>query len=44
MVGEGMPLSHGHRHWSNLFPIFPLYELRWDDPAQRSLINSSVLW
>ena len=44
MIGAGMRLEHGHRHWSNLFPIFPTYDLRWANPANRSLINASVSW
>jgi hypothetical protein len=44
LIGEGMHLEHGHRHWSNLFPIFPTYDLRWTNEANRSLINSSVVW
>lgn len=23
LIGQGVPLSHGHRHWSHLFSIFP---------------------
>lgn len=23
LIGEGVPLSHGHRHWSHLFSMFP---------------------
>jgi len=45
MVGAGLPLAHGHRHWSNLFPIFPTYDLRWGQNAsQNDLINRSVSW
>ena len=44
MIGTDLHLAHGHRHWSNLFAIFPTYDLRWENPANRSLINTSVAW
>eukprot|EP00039_Didymoeca_costata_P005999 m.86653 g.86653 ORF g.86653 m.86653 type:complete len:195 (+) comp13063_c0_seq1:1308-1892(+) len=28
LIGAGMQQTHGHRHWSNLFPIFPTYDLQ----------------
>jgi hypothetical protein len=44
MIGEGLHLAHGHRHWSNLFPVFPTYDLKWSNEDHRSLINKSVTW
>jgi hypothetical protein len=30
-IGQGVPLSHGHRHFSHLFMIFPLKQLNFSD-------------
>eukprot|EP00911_Craspedida_sp_UC1_P002913 UC1_evm1s2127 len=45
MIGENMNLSHGHRHWSNLFAIFPTYDIVYGKDAKTdTLINTSVSW
>jgi alpha-L-fucosidase 2 len=41
MVAGDTPYATSHRHYSHLFPIFPLYLLRWDRPADRDLIERS---
>ncbi len=41
-VAAGRPLTHGHRHYSHLLMIYPLYTVNWDDPASRPRIEKSV--
>ena len=31
-----------HRHWSHLLQIYPYYLVNWDNPADRSIISTSV--
>ena len=40
-VAADTAYAESHRHYSHLFPIFPLYLLRWDQPADRDLITRS---
>lgn len=42
MVGEGLPFSYSHRHWSHLFMIYPFYEYTYDSAAQGELIDRSL--
>ncbi len=30
MIGRNVPLEESHRHYSHLFPIFPLYLINWE--------------
>jgi alpha-L-fucosidase 2 len=40
-VAADTAYTSSHRHYSHLFAIFPLYVLRWDEPADRDLITRS---
>jgi hypothetical protein len=40
-IGRDKALESGHRHYSHLLSIFPLYQLRFDDPASRPLVERS---
>ncbi|WP_399015698.1 glycosyl hydrolase family 95 catalytic domain-containing protein [Streptomyces sp. FIT100] len=42
MIGAGVPFDRSHRHYSHLLAIYPLYELTWEDPEQRELIETSL--
>ncbi|RZQ60285.1 glycosyl hydrolase family 95 catalytic domain-containing protein [Amycolatopsis suaedae] len=42
MIGAGVPFAKSHRHYSHLLQIYPLYEVTWEDPAKRSLIETSL--
>ena len=40
-VSADTAYTSSHRHYSHLFPIFPMYLLRWDRPGDRELITRS---
>ena len=43
LIGRGMPLAHGHRHFSHLMMLFPLKQLDLDgDPAAVALAERSL--
>ena len=42
MIGKGVPLSGGHRHWSHLMAVYPLRRLTPETKAGRELIQKSV--
>jgi hypothetical protein len=42
MVGADKPFAHGHRHFSHLLSIFPLYEYTGKTPEELKLIDTSV--
>jgi alpha-L-fucosidase 2 len=42
MIGAGVPFAKSHRHYSHLLQIYPLYEITWEDPANRALIEKSL--
>ncbi|MCK2240245.1 MULTISPECIES: glycoside hydrolase family 95-like protein [unclassified Crossiella] len=42
MIGAGVPYEKSHRHYSHLLMVYPLYEITGDDPAQRTLIDTSI--
>lgn len=42
MIGRGVPLEESHRHYSHLFPIFPLYLINWEQDENKELIERSV--
>ena len=42
MIGRGVPLSGGHRHWSHLMAVYPLRTLTPETEADRELIQKSV--
>jgi hypothetical protein len=42
-VGAGMPFKKSHRHWSHVLMVHPLHIMTADHPADRELLNKSVL-
>lgn len=42
MIGRGVPLKGGHRHWSHLLAIYPLRTLPPDSEENRKLILQSL--
>ncbi|WP_299537196.1 glycosyl hydrolase family 95 catalytic domain-containing protein [uncultured Streptomyces sp.] len=42
MIGAGVPFARSHRHYSHLLAVYPLYELTWENPAHRDLIERSL--
>ena len=42
-VGAGMPFKKSHRHWSHILMVHPLHIMTADQPADRELLNKSVL-
>jgi alpha-L-fucosidase 2 len=43
MIGAGVPYAQSHRHYSHLLMIYPLYLVNWDQPANRTLIETSIV-
>ncbi len=41
LIAQNTPYSQSHRHYSHLLMIYPLYEMNWDQPENRSLIERS---
>lgn len=42
MIGAGVPFAKSHRHYSHMLAVYPLYEVTWEDPDQRELIEKSL--
>ncbi|GDY58837.1 hypothetical protein SVIO_094600 [Streptomyces violaceusniger] len=42
MIGAGVPFAKSHRHYSHMLAVYPLYEVTWEDPAERELIETSL--
>lgn len=42
MIGKDVPFRESHRHYSHLFPIYPLYLINWEQPENRELIEKSL--
>ncbi|MBI1369858.1 MAG: hypothetical protein GC162_14535 [Planctomycetes bacterium] len=42
MIARDVPFKGGHRHYSHLLMIYPLYQVNWEQPDQRELIQKSV--
>jgi len=42
LIGRGVPLSRGHRHFSHLLMIYPLYLVNADMPGAAARIEASV--
>ena len=42
MIAAGIPFSLSHRHFSHLFMIYPFYEINWDQPENREIIQKSL--
>ncbi|MEY2879206.1 MAG: hypothetical protein RLZZ15_1586 [Verrucomicrobiota bacterium] len=43
MIGRGQALEMSHRHYSHLLALYPLFQLNPDDPADRTLVDKSVV-
>ncbi|MFI6292583.1 glycosyl hydrolase family 95 catalytic domain-containing protein [Nonomuraea sp. NPDC050790] len=42
MIGAGVPFAKSHRHYSHLLQIYPLYEVTWEQPDKRDLVERSL--
>ncbi|GAB3914058.1 hypothetical protein GCM10029964_124700 [Kibdelosporangium lantanae] len=42
MIGAGVPFAKSHRHYSHMLQIYPLYEVTWEQPENRALIETSL--
>jgi alpha-L-fucosidase 2 len=42
MIGAGVPFAKSHRHYSHLLQIYPLYEITWEKPENRQVIETSL--
>ncbi len=42
MIGAGVPFAKSHRHYSHMLMVYPLYEITWEQPEQRQLIETSL--
>ncbi|GAA2431333.1 hypothetical protein GCM10010191_51390 [Actinomadura vinacea] len=42
MIGAGVPFAKSHRHYSHLLMVYPLYEVTWERPDKRALIDRSL--
>ena len=42
MIGKGVRLTGGHRHWSHLMAVYPLRTLTPETPEDRKLIEKSM--
>ncbi|WP_409464103.1 glycosyl hydrolase family 95 catalytic domain-containing protein [Amycolatopsis sp. GA6-003] len=42
MIGAGVPFAKSHRHYSHLLQIYPLYEITWEQPEHREIIETSL--
>ena len=42
MIGAGVPFAKSHRHYSHLLQVYPLYEITWERPENRQIIETSL--
>jgi hypothetical protein len=42
MIGAGVPFAKSHRHYSHMLMVYPLYEITWEQPEFRTLIDTSL--
>lgn len=42
MIGAGVPFAKSHRHYSHLLQVYPLYQVNWEQPEHRALIEKSL--
>lgn len=42
MIGAGVPFAKSHRHYSHLLQVYPLYEITWERPEHRHVIETSL--
>jgi hypothetical protein len=43
MIGSNQPVDQSHRHYSHLLGLYPLFQLNPDSPADRELVDKSVV-
>ena len=43
MIGSNQPVDMSHRHYSHLLGLYPLFQLSPDSPADRELVDKSVV-
>ena len=43
MIGSNQPVDMSHRHYSHLLALYPLFQLNPDSPADRELVDKSVV-
>ena len=43
MIGSNQPVDQSHRHYSHLLGLYPLFQLNPDAPADRELVDKSVV-
>lgn len=44
MIGSNQPVDMSHRHYSHLLALYPLFQLNPDSPADRELVDKSVVY
>jgi hypothetical protein len=42
MIGADVPFAKSHRHYSHLLQVYPLYDITWEKPEFRELIDKSL--
>jgi hypothetical protein len=42
MIGADVPFAKSHRHYSHLLQVYPLYEITWERPEHRRIIETSL--
>jgi alpha-L-fucosidase 2 len=42
MIGADVPFAKSHRHYSHLLQVYPLYQVTWEKPEYRALIEKSL--
>ena len=42
MIGAGVPFAKSHRHYSHMLMVYPLYEVTYEQPENRALIDTSL--
>jgi len=42
MIGADVPFAKSHRHYSHLLQVYPLYEITWERPENRRIIETSL--
>lgn len=42
MIAAGVPFARSHRHYSHLLAVYPLYEVTWEQPEHREVIETSL--
>jgi hypothetical protein len=42
MIGAGVPFAKSHRHYSHMLMVYPLYEITYEQPERRALIDTSL--